>query len=798
MRSAILAFVLGVWGLQQMPQLPALLWAILLPALLLPAWFLGRFPLLAAQLARRMLFLFACIGTGFFWAAGMAQWRLSDALPPAWEGQDIQVVGVVASLPQLQERGERFLLDVERVDTPHAKVPRRVSITRYFAGFREAPPDTVQGEFHAGERWRLTLRLKRSHGSYNPYGFDFEAWALERNIRATGYVHNDPDNVRLEALVWQPAYLLERLREHIRERFRQVLGDARYGGVLLALAIGDEGAIQAQDWQVFLRTGVNHLMSISGLHVTMVAALAFGLVYALWRRMEWLTLRLPARKAAALAGMLVAGAYALLAGFAVPTQRTFYMLAVIAAALWSGRVVSISLVLCWALLAVILLDPWAVLAPGFWLSFGAVALLVYAGSGRVARPHWLREAAHTQWVVTLGLTPLLLALFQQVSVISPLANAFAIPLISLAVTPLALLGAVVPLDAILLAAHGVMAACMALLEACARLPVAVWQQHAPSVWAVLLAMSGIAWMLLPRGFPLRWLGAAVLAPMFLLLPAPPLPGELRVAVLDVGQGLAVVAQTARHALLYDTGPRYSEEADSGNRIILPYLRGSGIGRLDGLIVSHDDNDHSGGTLSVVGTMPVGWVASSLPESHPLRAAFVHHVTCHAGQAWNWDGVRFEMLHPTLESYGIKKLKDNNRSCVLKISSANGSLLLPGDIERAAEAELLERMPEALAADLLVAAHHGSKSSSTPEFIASVNPRVTVFTAGYRNRFGHPKSEVVERYRSLGSILFRSDADGALLVDFTAGREMAVRAWRQVAPRYWQNVGNSPAGVDDAL
>jgi competence protein ComEC len=285
--------------------------------------------------------------------------------------------------------------------------------------------------------------------------------------------------------------------------------------------------------------------------------------------------------------------------------------------------------------------------------------------------------------------------------------------------------------------------------------------------------------------------------MFLLLPVPLLLGELRVAVLDVGQGLAVVVQTARHALLYDTGPRYSEEADSGNRIILPYLRGAGISRLDGLVVSHDDNDHSGGTLSVVAASPPGWVASSLPESHPLRVAFAHYVTCYAGQAWYWDGVRFEVLHPALDSYGIKKLKDNNRSCVLKISSPYGSLLLPGDIERAAEAELLERVPERLAADLLVAAHHGSKTSSTPAFVASVNPKVTVFTAGYRNRFGHPKAEVVERYRSIGSSLYRSDADGALLVDFTTGRDMAVHAWRRVAPHYWQTTGNLDAGMDDA-
>lgn len=278
MRGAIVAFVLGVWCLQQMPQLPVLAWAAVLSIPL--AFFVGmrgatRF---AAQLARRIFLLMTCAGAGFFFAAGMAQLRLADALPAAWEGQDIQLVGVVASLPQMQERGERFLFDVEQVETPDAHVPQRLSVAHYFAGFRESAPNSAVHQFHAGERWRLTVRLKRPHGTYNPYGFDAEVWALERNIRAIGYLRKSPANARLQALVWRPGYLVEHVREGIRDRFQRVLGDARYGGVLMALAIGDEGAIQAGDWQIFLRTGVNHLMSISGLHVTMVASLAFGLV----------------------------------------------------------------------------------------------------------------------------------------------------------------------------------------------------------------------------------------------------------------------------------------------------------------------------------------------------------------------------------------------------------------------------------------------------------------------------------------------------------------------------------------
>ncbi|MEZ0272901.1 MAG: ComEC/Rec2 family competence protein, partial [Methylophilaceae bacterium] len=454
MRSAILAFIIGVWLLQQQATLPSLLWLATLLLIGLP-FLLRRHAALF-----RISIVSVSLLVGFLWASGVAHLRLADALPSEWESKDIQLVGVVASLPQLQERGERFLFDVEHVETENARVPQRISIARYFAGYREFSPANAKSAFRPGERWRLTVRLKRPHGTYNPHGFDFEEWALERNIRATGYIRKNADNARLVPLVYRPAYLVERVREAVRERFHAVLVDAPYAGVLLALAIGDDDAISDDDWETFRRTGVIHLMSISGLHVTMVASLGFALVFALWRRVERLALRLPARKAAALAGLAVAGAYALLAGFAVPTQRTFYMLAVLAVALWSGRAVSMSLVLGWALLVVVVIDPWAVVAPGFWLSFGAVALLVYAGSHRLARPGWLQESARAQWVITLGLTPLLLALFQQVSIISPVANAFAIPLISLVVTPLTLLGAVVPIDAILLAAHAVMSWCM--------------------------------------------------------------------------------------------------------------------------------------------------------------------------------------------------------------------------------------------------------------------------------------------------------------------------------------------------
>ena len=785
MRGNIVVFVLGVWLLQQQAALPQLLWAGVLAPLLL-AWWLPQNGAFALTFTREVLLKALFLGAGFFWAAIIAQGRMADALPTEWEGRDIQLTGVVAALPQENERGSRFEFDVEKVATPGAVVPRHVQLSWYAFGSHESPPPATNPlSVHAGERWQLTVRLKRPHGNANPDGFDFEAWMLERNVRATGYVRKEDGNRRLDALVPRPGYLVEYARERIAERFREVLGDRPYAPVLKALAIGDQGGIPQQQWQVFLRTGINHLVSISGLHVTMVAGLVFSLTWWLWRRSHRLAQRLPARKAAALAGALTALAYVLLAGFAVPAQRTLYMLTVVAIALWLGRIASASRVLVLALLAVVLLDPWAVLAPGFWLSFGAVAAMLYVSVGRISRPHWLVEAARVQWAVTLGLAPLLLALFQQVSVISPIANAFAIPVISLVVVPLTLLGTIPLLDFLLLLAHEIMGWCMALLTWLAGLPDAVWQQHAPPAWTVIAALLGIVWMLLPRGFPARWLGAVPLLPLFLVLPPQPATGALWVDVLDVGQGLAVVARTGHHSLLYDTGPGFSSEADSGNRILLPFLRAAGVQRLDGMIVSHDDADHSGGAVSVLDGIPTGWLASSLPDSHPALHHARRALRCHAGQSWTWDGVRFDMLHPTLESYADERLKDNARGCVLKITSRHGSVLLPADIERASEAELLERAPESLPATVLVAPHHGSKTSSTEEFIRRVNPAVTIFTVGYRNRFGHPKEAVVERYEAQGSRLYRTDRSGEVSLRFDGPGGVRVLGWREAERRYWR-------------
>jgi competence protein ComEC len=791
MRSLLLFFALGVFWLQQQAALPdiegvvswLLPWLLALGAL---AW-AARGGRPAVRWGVLLCALPATLALGYYWAAASAARRMADELPTAWEGRDVQVSGVIDELPQPgAEHNLRFEFAVERVETPDAVVPAHISLAWYElrrVGARQTVPD-----LHAGERWRLTVRLKRPHGNANPHGFDIEAWMLENNLRASGYVRPADSNACLEAFAGRPSDYVQRAREALRARIMGVLEQRPYAGVIAALAIGDQRAIPQEQWLAFNRTGVGHLISISGLHVTLFATLMGALVLLGWKRFQCLTSRLPARKAAALAGAAAAFAYVLLAGFQVPAQRTLYMLSVGALGLWLGRPGSASTVLAWALAIVLTIDPWAVVSPGFWLSFGAVALLLFVGCQRLGPGHWLAASARTQWAVTLGLLPPMLALFQQVSLISPLANALAIPVVSFIVVPLTLSGLALPWDALLVGAHDVFAAVAGFLELLARMPSASWEQHAPPAWTVAAGMAGVLLLLAPRGIPGRWLGLAWLAPLFVVAPGVPAPGALWLTVLDVGQGLAVVVQTTHRSLVYDTGPRYNDQSDSGNRIIAPYLRAAGIRHLDGLVVSHRDSDHSGGARSLLQTVPIDWMASSLAPDDGLYEHFSGQraIRCAAGEEWAWDGVRFAFLHPLAASYDDPRLKTNDRGCVLRIEAEGGSVLLAADIEARSERELLARAADALPASLLVVPHHGSRTSSTREFLAAVRPRYALVTAGYRNRFGHPRAEILARYGEVGAQVLRTDLEGALAVRIEPEGVIRVSGERDLERRYWRS------------
>ena len=809
---AAIGFVFGAWLLQQQPVLPSIYSLIAITICLIGLLFINLrfFKIHAAKwlgvYSKISIIVFA-IGLGFLWAAGFALNRLSDELPKQWQQKNIQIIGVIASLPELTEYGVRFQFDVEKVLTQDTissttskparlKIPKHISLNFYqqtaFAQSQSLALKKLavkQQYFHVGERWQFSVKLKHPHTTYNPHGFDFEAWALSENIRAVGNVVNKSAYVKLRSFVFKPAYIVEHFREKIGNRISQALVNKPYAGVIRALVMGDDSQISADNWTVYLRTGTNHLMSISGLHITMLAGLAFAVVAFVWRRVPTLVLWMPTRKAATIAGLIIAILYACLAGLSVPTQRTLLMLITFACALSLGRNLAISRALAIALIVVVLIDPWAVIAPGFWLSFSAVAFIAYVSAGRLQAQHWLASAVHTQWAITLGLLPILIVIFGQTSIVSPIANALAIPIISLIVVPLSILGSFLPVDFVLQSAHWVLEICMIGLSWLANVRMAVWQQAAPPAWAVLIATVGVLWLLLPRGFPQRWLGLVLLLPLFLVAPKKLALGEMQASVLDVGQGLSVVLKTANHTLLYDAGGRYSAQSDAGSRIVIPYLRSEGIQQLDGFIVSHNDADHSGGAASVLALMPTGWLVTSFGVPKEWQAKKT--VKCFAGQSWQWDKVTFQVLYPSWASYDNADISDNNRSCVLKVTTKFGSILLTGDIEREAETKILQAYVDKAASDLLssdvlVAPHHGSKTSSTTDFIQAVNAKHAIFTVGYLNRFKHPKPMIEQRYSDSGALIYRSDYQGAINIDFVNQQAFKIESLRQTKPRYWHD------------
>ncbi len=676
MRLYLIAFCAGVWLLQQQADLPPARWLWSLPLLSTVLW-MPSYSRFIPESLRRIGVAVLCAALGFAWAAWRADLRLDQRLPEHWQGVDVELIGTVVDLPQQNARSERFLLRVDTVLTPNARIPSRLQLAWYWP--RGATENTPR--VYAGEQWRMTVRLKKPHGTSNPHGFDLEAWMMQRGIGASGYVRDKPSPLRVMRLAASPAAWLAATRAHIRERIRDTLAGRSYANVITALVIGDQSAIPAEQWRAFTRTGVNHLISISGLHVTMIAALVGWSVAALWRRLPRLTERIPARKIGLAAALVAALIYVLLAGYQAPAQRTLYMLTVLVLAYWQQRETRATVALAWALFGVLLLDPWAVLAPGFWLSFGAMAAILWVTVGRSGEASKLSAWLSVQAAVTLALAPALLLLFQQVSLVSPLANAVAIPVVSWLVTPLALVGVVLPfcLDW----AERIMSALGDALGWLAAQQFAVWTLPAPPMWAGVLALAGTLWLLLPRGFPLRWLGVFLWLPLLFPAREAIAPGHFRAEVIDVGQGTAILIRTATHTLLYDTGPAYVD-SDAGERIVVPYLRATGVGALSGMIVSHDDNDHTGGLRAVLRDVDTGWLLHGLPLTSPLLADAPRPQHCVRGQHWRWDGVDFEILNPAPSAYLEAKRKDNNHSCVLKVHAAGQSMLITGDGEKKVE------------------------------------------------------------------------------------------------------------------
>ena len=731
----------------------------------------------------------------------------STALSPVLEGRDIAVTGVVASLPQAVEQGTRFVLRVDsaQLDGQTLALPPLVDLGWYPGGWGEAPSDAQRAAApRAGERWRMTVRLKAPHGARNPHGFDYELRAWEQGVQAVGYVRmgqSDPAPTRLDT-AWRHPVL--QLRQHVRDDIMRTLSArtfrasgavsdsaSRAAGVVAALVTGDQRAIDRVDWNVFRATGVAHLVSISGLHITLFAWLAAQGVGLLWRRVPRWCLVVPAATASLAGGLLLATLYAVFSGWGVPAQRTVLMLATVVLLRLTGRRWPWPLVWLLACVAVVLVDPWAMLQPGFWLSFVAVGVLfaifpIAASASQESARARFHSIFRQQAVVTVALAPLTLLLFGQVSVVGFVANLVAIPWVTMLVTPLAFAGLVwAPLW------HWAAWAVQALgwwLGALAALPWAQLHVASSPLWAGLAAALGGVLLVMRLPWSLRLVGVPLCLPVLLWQAPRPPPGAFELLAADIGQGNAVLVRTARHALLYDTGPRFSASADAGERVLVPLLRALGE-RVDVVMLSHRDNDHSGGAAAVLAQQAQARLTGSIPGEAQLLA-LRSWTPCVLGQQWHWDGVRFELLHPPAAATNASPgERPNAQSCVLKVTAADGSgALLAGDVERAQEQALVQRAEAAgssLQATVLLVPHHGSKTSSSDVFLDAVQPRIALVQAAYRSRFGHPAPEVVARYRARGvQVVDSAHCGGAT---WRSNAPLSVRCERTHDRRYWQHV-----------
>lgn len=758
--TVALALLAGVLLVQAWPRLPSV-W-ICLPLIVLALAWAWRCP--------RWRWLCA-LPLGVAWALWCGTQAMQARLPRALEGRDVLVVGSLDGLPLARTDASRFTLRVESAQLDGRPLALRGLLT--VSWYEGAPP------LAPCTRWRLLLRLKRPRALLDPGSTDSERSALERGIVATGYVREDEGNRRLPG----PRWCVDGTRAAIARGIAARVHDPHDAALLRAFAVGDTRGLDQQDWAVARANGVSHLIAISGFHVGVAAVFGVWLAWLVYAWWPPAALRLPRPQAQAAAALLFAVVYSALAGFGLPTVRTLLMIAVVALARCSRRGSSGAQSLALAMIAILLADPLAVLAPGFWLSFVGVAFLILClqAQGRGWRA-FLHELSAGQLLMTVALLPLTLWFFGQASLVGALSNLVAVPVVSFVIVPCALFGMLLlllcpPLAApVLWLAARIVHAQWWLFERMATWPGAHWYLPAVQLHALLLAVVGALWMFMPRGVPLRWLGAVLFLPLLLPPRSTPADGAFRLWVLDVGQGLAVLVRTHDHLLVYDTGARYPSGFDLGEAVVLPAIHALGVPRVDTLMISHGDNDHAGGAQTVAEAFP----RARRLAGEPARMR-VPMQQCAAGQAWQWDGVRFRVLSPAPGGGD----RDNDSSCVLLVEGRGGRVLLPGDISSKVEPAVAAAVGAGLP-PVLVVPHHGSKTSSGAAFIAALRPSLALVSAGWRNRFGHPRAEVLARYAEAGVPLFNTAVEGAVEVEFPAdGTPRRQPGWRRQQPRYWR-------------
>ncbi len=819
MLRATLLFLGAITLCQNLSSLPSpfVIWGLVVITL-----FLGW--------ARQWYSLVFCLG--LLWTFGHAQLLMQQQLPAQFAHQSVEVVGTIISIPQQRSCGLQFFFEISKItiNSHHAKnttpssvihtlsensaylLPKPLRAKIHWNTENATLPNASLPHLQAGQQWQMLVRLYPLRGFSNPTYYDYHAFVFQQQLQATGYILS---NSKPQLLTTK--YTFETFRQQLFEQMQAIFQreNLAFAGMLTALALGEQQGISPEQWTILNKTGVGHLISISGSHVSVLAGLCFILLLKMAGFFPKLLLHIPAHRWAAVGSMLLTLFYALLAGFSIPTQRACIMVWAVMASWLVPMIFSLSQRLMFALLIVLLFQPLAVLSQGFWLSFFAIAIILYVHQGRriIATTHAplkifaanqvfktqnagkifgfsrqqiyeygilygqyfkkrcpedVQKFSHLQIAITVGMIPLSLLFFGYFSLSGLLANAVAIPLVTVFIVPLLL----ITLFSFSFFEQG--------FTVCLKLAVFAWQllwdnvltpladlqlttlsTAALTPWIAVIGFIGVALILLPRGVLPLSVKLAWLLPLFFSAPAALKHGQMEFTLLDVGQGLAVLLQTAQHNLLYDSGDASPCGINMGSAVVNPVLQKKQIKQLDAVILSHDDRDHIGGITGV--NLPIQQLFTPAQFNTAIKTEHteIARQICQAGKQWQWDGVQFEFINSLSTPSVSQVISDNDQSCVLRVTTANHTVLLTGDISQQAEQHLLRTVPEKLAADILIVPHHGSRYSSSWEFIKAVRPRYALFSTGYYNRFGFPKAEIVQRYQAMQAIALDTATAGAI-------------------------------------
>lgn len=775
----VISFFLGIISLHAFSTLPNVNLMVVIVLILAGISFVFKYK-------TKILKVLLAYSIGFLWVLLHAKSVIDHRLPDHIEAKPISIIGIVDSIPDYRDNTARFDFDIqETVPASLWPNPGRVKI-------RFKNPAIP---LHVGDQLQLTVKLKRPHGYANPGSFDTERHLFQHKIVAEGTVvnksgrHGGAAPTKVNDFVW--SHPIDRFRMWLQEKINESLRNSEYSGIIDALVVGVQSHITREQWIVLKKTGTVHLVAIAGLHIAFVTGFAMFIIFQIWQRLGLRFfrdrfLKVPGSLFSNVGGLCIAFFYAALAGFSIPTQRAVLVIAVFMVSILRKRYVSVWQSYFLAMLVVLLLDPLSTLAAGFWLSFGAVGLILYGMKGRLQPEGVWWKWGRIQWVLFLGLMPLMLAIFGMTSLIAPFANFIAIPWVGFLVLPFCLLGtlclAFSPLSLLgtffLKMANGSLALLFPILHWMSEFKGATWVNATQPLWIILIAFVGVLLILLPKGFPGKNIGFIFLLPLFLVKPVMVEPNTARVTVLDVGQGLAVTVETQHHVLVFDTGPKLNPDFDTGDRVVVPFLATRGLNTIDTLVISHGDNDHAGGARSILNAMNV----KTILTSEPKLFADYNTTLCSAGQQWAWDGVLFEILHPT----SVFTKKRNDHSCVLKVTAGTQSVLLTADIETKSEHSLMEQVPQKLPSTIILVPHHGSRTSSSLEFIRAVNPEIAIIPVGYLNQYGHPKPDIVARYKEENIRILDTVNQGA--ISFTLNGGGGVHAYRGEYQRYWGFAG----------